>query len=126
MNMGGKCDKCGCQKNVVSLIQLGDGTMEKWCSWCFIDPNSGSFFCDISGYWYTSKDYTQVYVDGDKVCLEEWKDNLYLWPSDNKYHWRPEPETLGEYITEQRRQRVALPIHTVTAKERLAVALRED
>lgn len=62
---------------------------QEWCEDC---TGHNAFYCNRSEEYFKAREFTEVDVEGESVCLEENEDNLYYWESDDEYHWEGEPE----------------------------------
>lgn len=51
-----------------------------------------AFYCSRQEEYYSYRDYSEVEVEGETVCLEVNESDIYYWDSDEEYHWEPEPE----------------------------------
>jgi len=60
--------------------------------WCQDAADSYAFFCDKSGDYYSNNRFTEIDVEGDTICKENYEDDLYYWDSDGEYHWEEEEE----------------------------------
>ena len=87
------CDRCNsvhrCASDLACVIINRRGDEEMWCEDC-LDDNA--FYCNQSGNWYASRNFSRVTVNGEGICYEENEDDLYFWDCDGEYHWDSEPE----------------------------------
>jgi hypothetical protein len=54
-----------------------------------------AFFCECSDRFYDKTKFDYVFVEGRCVCYDRYSDSLYLWDSDDCYHWVEEPDDYG-------------------------------
>jgi hypothetical protein len=79
---------------VICGRSVTDGTYRRVTRFKFCHPDEDEhyFYCESTGKYFDSSVYRSVSVDGATICYEYHEDSLYIWVSDNEYHWEEEPE----------------------------------
>ena len=70
-------------------VNVRRGVQETWNQNAVDDY---AFYCNRQDQYYSSRNYTEIEVEGDTVCSEVNCDDIYYWESDGENHWEPEEE----------------------------------